>query len=182
MVLLIGDLRKEACKKTGAVFDPSCSKNNSMLVSKRKHLSGKNLYQTKVQFSGGEGSIHDVRIECDPGCGGDDPSLTIRIDSEIVMRIKHLKWKFRGNCRVLVDGAPVEVYWDVHDWLFRSRLGYAVFVFRTRVSTEEKWVDDILPICNLNAMSWSCKDSGVVEDFGFSDFGYCLVLYGCKNE
>jgi hypothetical protein len=55
----------------------------------------------------------------------------VRLDSKIVMQVKHLVWKFRGNSTISVDGIPVEVYWDVHNWLFGSPAGNVVFMFQT---------------------------------------------------
>ncbi|XP_076904224.1 N-terminal acetyltransferase B complex catalytic subunit NAA20-like [Bidens hawaiensis] len=42
----------------------------------------------------------------------DNSCLMIRIDGNPVMQVKCLRWKFRGNYTILVDGLPVEVYWD----------------------------------------------------------------------
>lgn len=46
--------------------------------------------------------------------------------------MKHLKWKFRGNERVEIDGVYVQVSWDVYNWLFEEERedGHALFMFR----------------------------------------------------
>ncbi|KAJ0548537.1 hypothetical protein HanIR_Chr08g0384921 [Helianthus annuus] len=49
------------------------------------------------------------------------------MDSKIVMQVQHFVWKFRGNCTISVDGLPVELYWDVHNWLFGSSTGSPIF-------------------------------------------------------
>lgn len=54
----------------------------------------------------------------------------VQLDSKIVMQVKHLVWKFRGKSTISVDGIPVEVYWDVHNWLFGSPAGNAFFMFQ----------------------------------------------------
>lgn len=172
MVLVIGDLRKEAFKKAGAAAGNSVC--NAMLISKREHISDKRLYQTRAKFCD-HGRVHDLKIECDARCSG-DPSLVVRIDGEPVMQVKHLRWKFRGNSTILVDGMPVEVYWDVHNWLFGSRLGYAVFVFRTSLLPEKMWIGP----CSSFSDSWSC--SGSFKEADFPGPAFALVLYAMKTE
>lgn len=45
--------------------------------------------------------------------------------------MKHLRWKFRGNERIEFEGVPVQVSWDVYNWLFDDVVdGHAVFMFR----------------------------------------------------
>ncbi|XP_042491478.1 uncharacterized protein LOC122071226 isoform X2 [Macadamia integrifolia] len=132
-LLLLGDLSKEAYKKTNSA--PVLS--NAIFVAKREHISGKRFYGTKAQFCD-NGQIHNVTIECDTG-GLSDPCLLIRIDSKTVMQVKRLTWKFRGNQTILVDGLPVEVFWDVHNWLFGTAIGNAVFMFQTCLSAEKLW-------------------------------------------
>ncbi|KAG9142379.1 hypothetical protein Leryth_020056 [Lithospermum erythrorhizon] len=162
MVMIVGDLKKEALKKTNS--SPALS--NSMLISKREHVFGKKLYATKAQFFD-IGLVHDLVIECDTiGC--EDPSLVIRIDGKSVMKVKHLRWKFRGNYTALVDGFPVEIFWDVHNWLFGgTSLGSAVFMFQTCLSAEKLWTSQ-----------QSFKESKTSSP----GVGFSLVLYAWKNE
>ncbi|KAK2974025.1 hypothetical protein RJ640_011390 [Escallonia rubra] len=151
MVLLIGDLRKEAYDKTNAV--PSLS--NAMFISKREHVFGKKVYGTKAQLSDNR-QIHELRIECDT-VGVDDPCLVIRVDSKTVMKVKHLRWKFRGNHTILVDGLPVEVFWDVYNWLFGSTFGTAVFMFQTCLSAEKLWTSQTFS--DPSVPPWPCSRS-----------------------
>ncbi|GLT61956.1 hypothetical protein SLA2020_346260 [Shorea laevis] len=121
MVLLLGDLTKEAYRKIEA--DPLHS-IDATFVAKREHIFGKKFYGAKAQFCD-KGQMHDITIECDTTVGLHDPCLVIRIDSKTVMQVKRLKWKFRGNHTISVDGFPVEVFWDVHNWLFGNAMGNA---------------------------------------------------------
>ncbi|KAL3812634.1 hypothetical protein ACJIZ3_013902 [Penstemon smallii] len=159
IVLLVGDLKKEAFKKT----ESTASVSTAILVSKREHISGKRVYGTKVQFCE-NGSIHDLKIECDTNCN-ENPCLVVRIDSKIVMQINHLRWKFRGNYAIAVDGLPIEVYWDVHNWLFGPSLGNGVFMFQT---------------CSSSVVTWSCLES--LRDSKSPGHGFSLFLYAWKNE
>ncbi|KAI3715485.1 hypothetical protein L6452_22469 [Arctium lappa] len=158
MVLLIGDLRKEILKKTGS---QSCSNS---LITKREHIFGKKVYATKAQFKD-NGEIHDLRIECD----ANDPRLVVRLDSKIVMQVKHLLWKFRGNYTISIDGVPVEVYWDVHNWLFGSTTGSAVFMFQTCSGAGKS-----------HEFPWPCSQS--LKESRLHCPGFCFTLYAWKNE
>ncbi|GER25089.1 hypothetical protein STAS_00655 [Striga asiatica] len=159
IVLLIGDLTDDAFKKTGSTSRQS----GSILVSKREHVCGKSVFGTKVQFWE-KGKIHDLKIECDT-YHGDDPFLVVRIDSKTVMQVKHLKWKFRGNFTIIVDGLPVEVFWDVHNWLFNTSSGNAVFMFQTSLMADKMFV---------------CTEE--FKEAKFPGHGFSLFLYAWKNE
>lgn len=173
IVLVVGDLRKEAFKKTNATL----SLSSPLFISKREHISGKKVYGTKAQFSD-NGQIHDLKIECDTN-GNDDPCLVIRIDSKPVMQVKHLRWKFRGNYTILVDGLPVEIFWDVYNWLFSSScLGSAVFMFQTCLSAEKLWTSQT--ISDLSLLPW--PSSGILGDSKQPGLGFSLMLYVWKNE
>lgn len=172
MVLLIGDLRKEVFKKTNA----TPSSFNALHISKREHIFGKRVYHTKAQFSD-NGLIHDLRIECDT-VGANDPCLVVRLDTKTVMQVKHLRWKFRGNYTILVDGLPVEVFWDVHNWLFGTTLGNAVFMFQTCLSAEKMWTSQTFS--DPAIQPWPCSQS--FRESKLPGPGFSLTLYAWKNE
>ncbi|KAJ3674630.1 hypothetical protein LUZ60_005246 [Juncus effusus] len=163
MVLLLGDLPKEAYRKTGT--NPSSSSNsspsdslstkNAVFIAKKEHIYGKKIYNAKARFNE-SGKSHDISIECDVN-GLKDPCLEIRVDKKRVMQIKRLPWKFRGNQTILVDGNPIEVLWDVHSWLFGGAPsgGNAVFMFQTGQQTGQ---------------------------MGQTGFGFSLILYAWKVE
>ncbi|KAL7144715.1 hypothetical protein ABFS83_07G030800 [Erythranthe nasuta] len=163
MLLLVGDLKKEALKKTGAIASPS----NAVLISKREHISAKRVYQTKARFFE-NGPTHDLKIEYDPHSSS-DPGLVVRIDTKTVMQIKHLQWNFRGNYSILIDGLAVEVYWDVHNWLFGPGLGNAVFMFQTSLS-----------VCDSPVLSWRCSES--LREANAQGLGFSFFLYAWRNE
>ncbi|KAG6420132.1 hypothetical protein SASPL_116651 [Salvia splendens] len=172
MVLLIGDLAEEAFKKTGA----TSSVSNAMLVAKREHIAGKRVFGTMVRFCD-KGPVHDLKIECNTR-GSDDPFLVIRVDAKTVMQVQHLRWKFRGNCTILVDEMPVEVFWDVHSWLFGSGVGSGVFMFHSSLSAEKLWSSP--SVSDPSACSWSC--SGSFKESKSKSLGFSLVLYAWKSE
>ncbi|QHO45883.1 uncharacterized protein DS421_6g182600 [Arachis hypogaea] len=171
MVLLLGDLKKEACKKVNSDYVHYV--NEAIFIAKREHIFGKRFYSCKAQFCD-KGQVHDVRIECDATIGvnnnNSEPCLVIRIDSKTVMQVKQLKWKFRGNHTILVDGLAVEVFWDLHNWLFGNALGNAVFMFRTCISSTEKGKSSV---SDPSVLSQQLRDS---------QLQFSLILYAWKNE
>ncbi|KAL8192063.1 hypothetical protein R6Q57_028184 [Mikania cordata] len=168
LILILGDMEKEAHKK----IDATSLAPNAVFVSKRAHIFGKKAYSTRAQFCG-KGQIHDILIECDTiGMNDDDSCLLIRIDGILVMQVKCLRWKFRGNYTILVDGLPVEVYWDVHSWLFDKLTGNAVFLFKTCLSAEKLWGAS-------EDESWSRMLSKVGQS---QALGFSLVLCVWKSE
>lgn len=123
MTLLAGDSPAEAYTKTRAHENP---KKSQLMVLRREHVYGDKLYTTKADFGG---KNRDISI--DFSRAGDDWRLYFSVDNKRVLKIKHLKWKFRGNERVEVDGAHVNVSWDVYNWLFEEDdNGFALFMFR----------------------------------------------------
>ncbi|CAK9186372.1 unnamed protein product [Ilex paraguariensis] len=168
MVLLIGDLRKEALKKTESLL----SLSNAIFICKRIHIFGKRVFVAKVQFCG-NGQIHDLTVEYNT-LGSDDTSLVVRVDSKTVMKVKNLHWKFRGNYMISVDGLPVEVFWDVHNWLFGTS-GNAVFMFQSCLSAEKMSTNQ-----TFSELPWPCSHS--FQESKSPGLGFSLVLHAWKNE
>ena len=124
MTLLVGDLAKECYAKTQAQTPAS----PQALVLKREHVVAKKIYTTRARLGG---KLREIQIEC----GNDDFSrLNFSVDDKRVLQIKRLKWKFRGNERIEVDGVGVHISWDVYNWLFEKDQNddarHAVFMFR----------------------------------------------------
>ncbi|KAK2648356.1 hypothetical protein Ddye_015845 [Dipteronia dyeriana] len=172
LVLLLGDLKKEAYRK----IESAPVNSNAIFIAKKEHIFGKKFYGAKAQFCD-KGQMHDVTIECDT-IDVKEPCLVIRIDSKTVMQIKRLRWKFRGNHTVLVDGLPVEVFWDVHNWLFGNAMGNAVFMFQTCLSAEKLWASQ--SIFDPSVLTWSSSQR--FRDYQLQGLGFSLLLYAWKNE
>ncbi|GMI95102.1 hypothetical protein HRI_003179500 [Hibiscus trionum] len=124
MILLVGDSTKEAYARTKAQIQKPGK--TQALVSRREHLFSNKLYTTKARFGG---KRREISIECSVN---DDAELCFSVDNERVLRIKRLKWKFRGSELIEIDGVSIQVSWDVYNWLFDRDLnnGHAVFVFK----------------------------------------------------
>lgn len=170
LVLLLGDMCREAYRKTVA-RPPS---TETILISRREHISGKTLYSTKAQF-GESGKLHAIDIEYQGGASK-EPCLCVRIDRQMVVLVQRLMWKFRGNQTIFVDGVPVELFWDVHNWLFNPSDCHAVFMFQTGIGSDRSWSGEA-----------SCASIFQLQedDDEFRDLeGPCfsLLLFAWKNE
>lgn len=202
VALLVGDLKKDAYRKTGcrpALID-------SVLVSRKEHIFGKRKFITRVKFHE-KGRFHEISIECKNRCdgrrsngsgsgsfsGGVEPEMEIRIDGYLVIHVKHLQWKFRGNESININKARVEVYWDVHDWLFSPGLRHALFIFKPTMSSSTSLSSlstyssssSPPPLSSLTSTPLSSQtgSSGSIEGLNAnmsSDF--CLFLYAWKVE
>jgi hypothetical protein len=77
--------------------------------------------------------------------------------------VKRLKWNFRGNQTIFVDGLLVDLLWDVHNWFFKGVYGNAVFMFRNRSGLDSRlWLEEKLEV----------KDKESVD--------FSLLIYACK--
>lgn len=125
VLLLLGDLENDAYTRTKS--KPSLEE--ATLLSKKENVHGKKLFCTRAMLEEGKPE-HDVVIETSLS-GPDDPEMWISIDGMLASRIMNLNWKFRGNEIVMVNNLPVQIFWDVHDWLFNDiGSGPALFIFK----------------------------------------------------
>ncbi|KAK1377270.1 Kinesin heavy chain [Heracleum sosnowskyi] len=194
VVLQLGDLKKDAYRKTGcrpALIDP-------ILVSRKEHVFGKKKFLTRVKFHE-KGRFHVISIECKlkstqksgsiNSVNGVDPEMEIRIDGHLVIHVSHLQWKFRGNETIHLNKVRIEVYWDVHDWLFSPGLRHALFIFKPTLlssSPSSLSVSSSPPLSSsLTSTPLSSKtgSSGSVEGIqGGGSSEFCLFLYAWKVE
>ncbi|XAR71025.1 hypothetical protein NMG60_11028105 [Bertholletia excelsa] len=157
MALLAGDSSDEAYAKTRAA-KPS---RPQLMVLRREHVYGNKLYNTKANFGG---QTRNLTIDCRVG---EDPRLYFSVDGKRVLQVKHLKWKFRGNERIEVDGIYVQVSWDVYNWLFEDdEDGYALFMFKFEklgFDEEEDYLNQFNEKNNNGMVLWAQQSCG----FGF---------------
>lgn len=126
MVLLLGDSKVDAYKRTMARPSPVAA----TLIHKEEVLYGNNAFDTQVLLDDGT-EKHNILIE-NSSKRPNEPELRISIDGRVVVRVMHLDWRFRGNETVLVNNVPVQIFWDVHDWLFSCNpgSGHGLFIFK----------------------------------------------------
>ncbi|XP_022994849.1 uncharacterized protein LOC111802263 [Cucurbita pepo subsp. pepo] len=125
VVLLLGDYKKKAYKRTKS--RPALVE--ALLIYKKENVFAKKCFATRARFD-------ERRKECDivveiSASGAKDPEMWISIDGVVMVQVKNLQWKFRGNQTVVVNKQSVQVLWDVHDWLFSTPgTGHGLFIFK----------------------------------------------------
>lgn len=171
--LALGDLAGEAAARrfgTGSVAATA-----GKLVSRREHFYGGGIYATRAQFCD-SGAEHEILIHCRGEEEGlKHPVLSVAIDKKSVVCVKRLRWNFRGNQTLFVDGLLVDLMWDVHDWFCGNGKGYGngVFMFRTRKGMESRlWLEE-----KLLEKKEKEKDQRLDRSANFS-----LFIYACKSS
>ncbi|GJN28308.1 hypothetical protein PR202_gb16417 [Eleusine coracana subsp. coracana] len=98
--------------------------------------------KTKVRFAE-DGAEHEVSVGCSSSARPGDEELWVCVDGKRAVTARSLRWNFRGNQTVFVDGAPVDVMWDLHGWWFRDTPGCAVVMLRARSALESRlWLEE----------------------------------------
>nr|GEW47595.1 hypothetical protein [Tanacetum cinerariifolium] len=202
LVLVLGDMKKDCYRKTGcrpSLVDP-------VLVLRREHVFGKKKFNTRFKFheKGGfhditiecKNKIRKVGSTLKPKTslmdytarestrghsknnenGGDDLEMEIRIDGELMIHVNHLQWKFRGNESIIIKKMRIEVYWDVHDWLFSPGLRNALFIIKPSSSTT---LPPLLPTVSPCSAGICNSVQGVKP---LCSLEFCIFLYAWKVE
>ncbi|KAL6595505.1 hypothetical protein ACP70R_047845 [Stipagrostis hirtigluma subsp. patula] len=102
------------------------------------------VHTARVRFAEGAPE-HEVAVGCRAasGVGAGDEELWVSVDGKRAVHARRLRWNFRGNQTVFVDGAPVDVMWDLHGWWFRDPPGCAVVMLRARSALESRlWLEE----------------------------------------
>ncbi|KAK7316531.1 hypothetical protein RJT34_00068 [Clitoria ternatea] len=177
VVLFLGDNKKKAYKRMK--MKPSLV--GAMLLVKRENMFAKKSFSTKAKFDE-KREESDIVVESST-FGQKEPEMWVSIDGIVLIHVKNLQWKFRGNQTVTVNKQPVQVFWDVHDWLFSesgSRPG--LFIFKPghvdlegeKEEKEEKGIEG----CDSDDGS----TSGYYSTVSYTPFEACHVLYAYKLE
>jgi hypothetical protein len=174
VVLLLGDYKKKAYKRTKsrpALVD-------ARLLVKKENVFAKKSFTTKAKFDEMR-KENEIVIDSLTGSNTNDPEMWISIDGIVLLHVKNLQWKFRGNQTVMVDKQTVQVFWDVHDWLFSgSGAGPGLFIFKPGPVEAESEKEG-------GAVEGSESDDGSVpysSSLSSATFEFCLVLYAYKIE
>lgn len=126
MVLLLGDYKKKAYKRTKS--RPPLV--DAVVFYKKEHAFGKKSFSTRGKF---DRTQKDSEIVVESSAWGPrEPEMWISVDGIVVIHVENLQWKFRGNQTVMVNNVPVQVFWDVHDWLFcaSGSSSHGLFIFK----------------------------------------------------
>ncbi|KAJ0568225.1 hypothetical protein HanPI659440_Chr06g0248161 [Helianthus annuus] len=164
-MISIGDIEDSELKKL--VLDYPFAK--CCLVSRSERFLGNDEYASRAKFFD-TGMWHDILITCVV----DDKnslSMCVCIDKKNVIDVKRLRWNFRGNQTVFLDGMLVDLMWDVHDWFFhsnsdsKSRSRAGIFLFRPRNG--------------LDSRLWLQEKN--LDDKEQQKVGASLLICACKN-
>lgn len=143
--LVLGDMEQEIEFKNSV---SNIGTARFTLVSRSEHFSGSCIFATKVKFCD-SGKCHDILIKCageEKKSANDifkNSALSVTIDNKNVIQVKRLQWNFRGNQTIFLDGLLIDMMWDAHDWLFNSKSGFAMFMFRTRSGLDSRlWLEE----------------------------------------
>uniref|UniRef100_A0ACD5YC71 Uncharacterized protein n=1 Tax=Avena sativa TaxID=4498 RepID=A0ACD5YC71_AVESA len=143
VVLAVGDQAAEFVKTK---FEGQISKARFLPVARRERVVVADpaaMHTARVRFAEG-GPEHEVSVGCatSSGAGGGE-ELWVSVDGKRAVQARRLRWNFRGNQTVFVDGAPVDVMWDLYGWWFRDPPGCAVVMLRARSALESRlWLEE----------------------------------------
>ncbi|CAN1335873.1 hypothetical protein LINPERPRIM_LOCUS36917 [Linum perenne] len=183
IVLLLGDNKKKAYKRTKA--KPSLVE--AVLVCKKENVFAKKSFSTRAKFDEKKQQDHDIIIESSTS-GLKDPEMWISIDGLVIVHVKNLQWKFRGNQIVTVNKQPVQIFWDVHDWMFNNSAGansnngcnQGLFTFKPGAQETEEDCDSPHGTAASSDVSDGTYFSTKSNNGPTSDF--CLLLFAWKVE
>ncbi|XP_050910438.1 uncharacterized protein LOC127125685 [Lathyrus oleraceus] len=161
--LLLGDKEEESSLQEKKTHGTRIS-----MVSRSERFSGTSVYATKAKFSE-TGILHEILIKCGVEDGSKSHSLCLFMDKKMVFQVKRLKWNFRGNQTIFVDGLVVDMMWDLHDWIFNHHSNDSVscvFMFRTR--------------SGLDSRLW-LEEKNLQKEKEQDRIGFSLLICGCKK-
>ncbi|XP_044492740.1 uncharacterized protein LOC123216384 [Mangifera indica] len=174
VVLLLGDSKKKAYKRT---------KSRPAIVEaiqyyKKENVFDKKSFATRAKFDEKKRE-HEIVVGSSTN-GPKDPEMWISIDGIVMIQVKNLQWKFRGNQTVLVDKQPVQVLWNVHDWLFSGPgTGHGLFIFKPSAPEVES---EGSTTTSLGCDSETSNGSRYHTAKTWAAPEFCLLLYAWKME
>ncbi|KAG6487373.1 uncharacterized protein LOC122011011 [Zingiber officinale] len=139
--LLLGDLSEEFAKRFDEATLPAAAECS--MFSRREQVVGDSAtHTTRARFREG-GEEHEITIRCKgEGWNARESELAVTVDKKRVVHARSLRWNFRGNQTIFIEGSPVDMMWDVHDWWFGGGSA-AVFMFRARSTFESRlWLEE----------------------------------------
>nr|AGT16501.1 hypothetical protein SHCRBa_022_D13_R_300 [Saccharum hybrid cultivar R570] len=189
-VLLLGDLSRGYVDRLHGGIPIAASR----MARRRERFVGCGCWSTKARFLE-SGDEHEIGVVVRDG----DAEAWVTVDGRKVVQLRRLRWNFRGSHTIFLDGgAPVDMTWDLHGWLFHaagaelphpsssssSSSSCAVFTFQARGASEttKLWTDDdcfaadgeepdMLPV----------TPSGGRRQKAASGQGFCLLIQGFRG-
>ncbi|KAI8557938.1 hypothetical protein RHMOL_Rhmol04G0049700 [Rhododendron molle] len=177
VVLLLGDYKKKAYKKTKS--RPALVE--ALLFYKKEHVFNKRSFSTRAKFDPKKSEEHEIVVESSTA-GPRDPEMWISIDGIVLIHVRNLQWKFRGNQTVLMNKLPVQVFWDVHAWLFcPTGSSHGLFIFKPGPPESENENDE--SSCGGDSSDCSSSNSRYYSTQSHSKASeFCFFLCAWKLE
>ncbi|CAL5027667.1 unnamed protein product [Urochloa decumbens] len=194
-VLLLGDLSRGYVERLHGGIPIAASR-----VARRRErfVGGSGCWSTRARFSEA-GAEHEVAVVMMDG--GDGAEAWVTVDGRKVAQLRRLRWNFRGSHTIFLDGgAPVDVTWDLHGWLFHAGAGAAppplgsssaasssscaVFTFQARGASETRlWTteDDDDTGAGEEQAPGSGRRHKPGGGGGASGQGFCLLIQGFRG-
>ncbi|KAG8081857.1 hypothetical protein GUJ93_ZPchr0014g47633 [Zizania palustris] len=184
-VLLLGDMSRGYVERLHGGIPIA----GSRMARRRERFVGCGCWSTKARFLE-SGTEHEIVVALDG-----EAEAWVTVDGRKVVQLRSLRWNFRGSHTLFLDGgAPVDMTWDLHGWLFQaadssaSSSSCAVFTFQTRGASETKfWIEhddgddderehEKPP---ATARSQRQKQLGAGAPSGQ---GFCLLIHGFRSS
>lgn len=133
--LLIGDRAREFVRRATGGRNPPVA--DFSLLSRTVQVVGRAIYSTRARFYD-EGREHDIMIRFQG-----ELELSMHVDERKVLHVRRLRWNFRGNETLFIDGLAVDVMWDLFQWLFQDPPGCALVLLQTRAAPGSRcWLEE----------------------------------------
>lgn len=102
----------------------------------------------------------------------------------MVSRVTNLNWRFRGNETVMVNNLPVQILWDVHDWLHSNPgSGPGLFIFKPgALNYVLDSVSDSINCSSHQRNEDGCKYESPLVQGSQSTKEFCHFLYAWRTE
>ncbi|KAG6470170.1 hypothetical protein ZIOFF_071227 [Zingiber officinale] len=110
----------EAYKKAKVQQSTTCR----ALVSRLEHTvmgeysGGRRSYRTHAWIGD---RYCEISIELGEKVKGKEMWMSVEIDGKRLLFVRRLRWKFRGNKRLELDGGWIHFSWDLHNSFFQSK-------------------------------------------------------------
>lgn len=179
VVLLIGDMKEKVYRKT----QTRPAEIEGAMFYKKEHIFGKKSFMTRATFDP-NGKDCEIVVERSVVGSKDPPEMWISADGTVLIHIKNLQWKFRGNQTVLINRQPIEIFWDVHTWLFSSRgSNHGLFLFKPgQQESDSDRDDDSESGTGDNDKECSVKSNNYPTYGSSTNLEVCLILYAWMIE
>ncbi|OEL19746.1 hypothetical protein BAE44_0019235 [Dichanthelium oligosanthes] len=187
-VLLLGDLSRGYVERLHGGIPIA----GSRVARRRERHVGCGCWSTKARFLEA-GAEHEISVVLLDG----DAEAWVTVDGRKVVQLRRLRWNFRGSQTIFLDGgAPVDMTWDLHGWLFHagveppphassSSSSCAVFTFQARGASETRlWTEDDDADAGEEQEQPTAPWSGRRQKpggGGASGQGFCLLIQGFRG-